>query len=78
VKKLSSKDLKIIQDLMISHIQTLLVEPDCDFKEVSDISKVIDKIDYNRRKKWNHEKFGPYEKMVDEMLNAIDPDDIPF
>lgn len=83
-KKLTSKNLQVIQDILLSHVQTLLVEPDCDFAEVSKICKVIDKIDSNRRKAWHKEKFGVYEEIADDMFgriekaNEIDPDDIPF
>ena len=73
MKKLTSEDLMSIQTVLTRHLQSQLDQ--CDFKEVSKLSLVLAKVDYNRREKWHKEKFGAYEKMADEVFTT---DDIPF
>jgi len=81
IKSLSSKELRIIQDILDAHVAQVLSEPDTDYIALAKTLKVIYKIDNNKRVKWRKEKFGVYEEIADEALKMqppFNPDYRPF
>lgn len=77
--KLTSTDLKRIQDTLDSKIRKQLKKPDCDYGMISVFSELAGKVETLRRKAWHEEKFGIYEQMAEEIIEQqFAADDIPF
>jgi hypothetical protein len=72
--KLTSEELDMIQAILTKKMIKELKKPMTDFDLVAKLSLVTGKIDEERRKVWNDEKFGAYENLAKE----FSPDDIPF
>ncbi len=82
---MSSIELLAVQAYLVGKMKAEIKRPDCDFKKVSELALEAGKIDRKRRLAWHKEKFGPYEKIVKEVLELrptescdFAADDIPF
>jgi len=78
---MNSEQLQKTQKALEELVKLEIDDPMTDYAEVTRMMKVIKMIDSKRRAKWHDEKFGPYEEMVDEVIdNTLNftADDIPF
>ena len=79
MSKLTSGQLQETQNVLEQLAKNEIDSPMTDYSKVNRLMKTIEEIDSQRRKAWNGEKFGSYEKMVDNVLDAnFTADDIPF
>ena len=74
---MKSSDLRIAQNILKEFLKAEIDTPMPDYKRCKFLIEEIDRIDAIRRDAWHDEKFGPYEKLADQVLN-FNSDDIPF
>lgn len=78
---MTSTELDSIQKYLTAKLKKSLKA--YDFDAVVELAKEIKTIDRKRRKAWHREKFGPYERIVDNVLGmaageTFTTDDISF
>lgn len=79
---MNSQDLQNTQNNIEQIIIDEILEPMKDWSKINKYLFILKDIDSKRRKAWNNEKFGPYEKIA-EVASELDlppdfTDDIPF
>ena len=73
---LETIDLQRIQDLLDAAIKREVKKPDSDYQEVYKLTHLADVVDTHRRKQWNHEKFGAYDNLAEELFPDVDDSDM--
>jgi len=81
---MNSQDLQNTQNNIEQIIINEILEPMKDWSKINKYLFILKDIDSKRRKAWNNEKFGPYEKIADQVASELNlpvdftADDIPF
>lgn len=81
---MNSQDLQNTQNVIEKILINEIEQPLKDWSKINKYLYVLKDVDFKRRKAWKDEKFGVYEKIVDEVLEELNlpvdfnSDDIPF